>query len=219
MKKWTELEDGGSDRWLYAREVAPLCWVFLCIDDMVDCCGADAESYFCAAVSVVDVTRVSQETLNSALSCCGAASWLDQVPKESKFLAMAQCLHDAGSKAPCWEMSSPPINKERNKNWRWDVPSDSSPTFLRLRAAARRFAEEHLLEERRRNELLDTRIVNAVGQTAREFSNGGQGLWDALRRIKENPQASDEQKLVLRLYQEAGQTLGIGPVPEDIKEP
>jgi hypothetical protein len=216
MKNWEELEDGGSGRWLYVRRVGPLCWVFIGIDDMVDCCGRDTDFYFSAQVSVVDVLNTPQETVNSALSSCGAESWLHDLPKDQRFLAAAQCMFDYGAKAPCWEGSSPTINKEKNKDWQWSVPSDSSPTFTRLRAAARRFAEENLLDEEKRNELLDTRVVNKLGQTARQFAGGTESLWGTLRRIKEDPNASEEQKLVLRLYQGAGQTLGAGPVPEDI---
>jgi len=55
-----------------------------------------------------------------------------------------------------------------------------------------------------------------MGQTAREFAGGTSSLWDTLRRIKDDPNATDEQKLVLKMYQNAGQTLGAGPVPLDI---
>lgn len=218
MKGWEVFEDGGSGRWLYARSVGPLCWVFIGVDDMVECCGRDADAYFSAQVAVVDVLNASPETVGSALRGCGAESWLSDLPKDRRLQATAQCMFDYGAKAPCWEGSSPDINKEKNKDWQGDVPSDSSPTFMRLRAAARRFAEENLLEEEKRNELLDTRIVNKLGQTARQFAGGMEALWGTLRRIKEDPDASEEQKLVLRMYQGAGHTLGAGPVPVDIME-
>lgn len=218
MKKWKVLEDGGSGRWLYVRDVGPLCWVFLCVDDMVDCCGRDADCYFTAQVSVVDLLNAPLDTLRCALRTCDAESWLHELSNEDRFLAMAQCLFDHGAKAPCWEGQSPEVNKGI-KDWLWKVPSDKSPTFRRLRAEARRFAEKTLIHEDKRNWLLDTRIVNRLGQTAREYAGGTEALWDSLRRIKRNRNASAEQKLVLSLYQSADQTLGVGPIPSDLKDP
>jgi hypothetical protein len=220
MKGWVTCEDGGSGRWLYARPLdsaspaGAIVWVFICIDDMVDSCGRDADYYFNASVSVVDLLSIGVKAQEDALRSCDAQSWIHDLPTEKKWLSVAQCCHDYGAKSPCWEGTSPTINKE--KDWQWNVPSDSSPTFTRLRAAARRFAEERLLDAESRNRLLDNRIVNKLGQTAREFANGTEGLWDALRRIKRSANATEEQKLILKMYQGAGQTLGAGPVPADI---
>ena len=202
MKNWITLEDGGSGRWLYAKPLdsknpeAAAVWAFICIDDMVDACGEDASYYFAASVSVVDLLNMDSKTLEDALRSCG----LSDLPTEKKWLVLAQCCHDYGAKSPCWEDGSPSINK-KNKDWQWNVPSDDSPTFTRLRAAARRFADENLLDAESRNEFLDTRIVNQIGQTAREFANGTNGLWDVLRRIKNDQDATPEQKLILAAYQ------------------
>jgi hypothetical protein len=178
VKDWITLEDGGSGRWLYAKPLdsknpeTAVVWAFICIDDMVDACGRDADYYFAASLSVVDLLSINVEAQKSALESCDAQKWIYDLAVEKRWLAVAQCCHDYGSKSPCWEGSSPGINKEKNRDWQWNVPSDDSPTFTRLRAAARRFADENLLDAESRNEFLDTRIVNQIGQTAREFANG-----------------------------------------------
>lgn len=97
-----------------------------------------------------------------------------------------------------------------------DEDSDEDGTaFQSLKRDA--FAEtEPLLEAEHRNHLLDTKIVNALGQTAREFASTD-GLWETLRRIKADPDsATTEQRLMLKMYRGSGQTLGAGPVPSDI---
>jgi hypothetical protein len=229
MKGWITCEDGGSGRWLYARPLdvsaknwkrgfSANVWAFICLDDMVDACGQDADYYFSASVSVVDLTVIPTEAQQAALSSCGAAGWTLETLNEKYWLAVAHCCHDHGNRAPCWEGASPAINKSKRKHWKWEVPSDTSPTFTQLRAAARRFAEENLLDVTQRAALLNTRVVNAIGQTALEYSTGTDGLWNALRRIKQDPGASKEQKLTLATYQRATQTLGAGPVPADIME-
>jgi hypothetical protein len=220
MANWTTLEDGGSCRWVYAREVAPLTWVFLRIDDMVDACGRDADYWFHCDVAVVNLaTATANGTLASALECCGAESWLDDLPAESKPLAMAQCLFDYGAHSPLWQKASPTIDKDADGDWQFDAPDESDPDFADLLDAGRDWAESNLLDDDNRENLLDTTIVNRIGQTAREFAGGTAGLWDALRRIAADPNASAESKLVLRMYQGAGQTLGAGPVPADIAKP
>jgi hypothetical protein len=217
MANWTTLEDGGSNRWLYARKVAPMTWVFLRIDDMVDACGRDANYWFHCDVATVDLdAAVTSGALADALRSCDAESWLSDLPLDAQNLAMAQCCFDYGASSPLWQDGSPEIDKDADDDWRWNAPEESDPEFADLLDAGRDWAEANLLDADNRERLLDTTIVNKIGQTAREFAGGTAGLWDALRRIAADPNASTEQKLVLRMYQGAGQTLGAGPVPADI---
>jgi len=217
MKDWTTLEDGDSGRWIYARKVAPQVWLFLRMDDMVDACGGDATYYFHCDVGVVDLQQATEcGTLTSALESCDAKSWMHDLPVEKHNLAMAQCLFDHGAWSPLWQDGSPEIEKDDDGDWKFDIPDEDDPVFTDLLEAGRKWVEENLLDEDNRNHLLDTKIVNAIGQTAREFAGGTSSLWDTLRRIQSDPNASDEQKLVLKMYQNAGQTLGAGPVPLDI---
>ena len=216
MKNWETLQDGGSGTWVYSRKVGPLAWVFLQVMDMVDACGSEADYYFHGDVSVIDLKDLPPDQIGKALRSCSAEDWIFDLPKEKRFLVMAQVCHEY-CRAPLWQGESPAINKEHNKDWQWNVPGDTSPTFLRLRAAARRWAEESLLDEENRNQLLDSTVVNAIGQSAREYSRGTEGLWSKLREIKGSENATPEQKLVLQMYASAGNTLGAGPVPEDLR--
>jgi len=217
MKDWTTLEDGGSGRWVYAREVAPMTWVFLRIDDMVDSCGGEATYYFHCDVGVVDLRQGTESgSLTEAMKSCDADSWMHDLPEENRPLAMAQCLFDHGAWSPLWQEGSPEIDKEADEDWKFNVPDEDDPVFSDLLEAGRKWAEENLLDEGSRDHLLDTKIVNKIGQTAREFAGGTNSLWDTLRRIKDDPNATKEQKLLLKMYQNAKQTLGAGPVPPDI---
>lgn len=64
---------------------------------------------------------------------------------------------------------------------------------------------------------LDTRVVNKLGQTSREFAGGIDSTWDTLRNIQAlGDKATPSQKIVLKMYQNGGQTLGGNKVPFDI---
>ena len=215
-KGWKTLEDGGSGRWIYSKKVAPSTWIFLKIDDMVDACGRDANCYFCCDVGVVDLEQgMRSGSLASALESCDAKSWLFDIPVENQQLAMAQCLFDYGAYSPVWRGSSPEVDKT-DEDWSFNVPDEGSKEFKKLLRSAKKWAEENLTDEDDRNHLLDTKIVNKLGQTAREYAGGTESLWNTLRQIRDNPEASDAQKLFLKMYQMAGQTFGAGPVPGDI---
>jgi len=216
---WNVLEDGGSGRWIYSKQVEALVWLFLRMDDMVDSCGGDATYYFHCDVGVVDMQQATEcGTLAEALKSCDADSWMHDLPEESRPLAMAQCLFDHGAWSPLWQEGSPEIDKEADEDWKFNIPDESDPDFLDLLEAGRKWAEENALDYGSRTHLLDTKIVNGIGQTAREFAGGTGSLWNTLRRIKSDPNATDEQKLVLKMYRNVGNTLGAGPVPQDIIE-
>ena len=53
---------------------------------------------------------------------------------------------------------------------------EHSKDFKAIRAAARREAEA-MLDDATRDNALDTRIVNKIGQTARQYASGTAGLW------------------------------------------
>jgi len=207
-RNWLTLADGGSGSWLYAREAAPGVWLFIEILDLVEYMGNDANVRWSASVDVVDLTTVSPNTLVSAMESCGG--WFGEVDPTP--LMLAEVLHSYGAKSPMWSGEAG-IVSDRN---RYDSPDERHRPFRDLRAQARREAEA-LLDADYRDEVLDTRIVNAIGQTAREYANGSDGLWTALRRIATDPSASVEQQIVLKMYANAGQTLGCGPVPDDLR--
>jgi len=130
--------------------------------------------------------------------------------------AVAEMCLCVGSAAPVWNSSGGKLKHDKYGNIEIDNYS-TCPSFRKLRKEARQEAESLLEDEDARNNLLDTKVVNRIGQTAREYANGAEGLWTGLRRIKDDPEATEEQKLVLKMYADCEQTLGAGPVPEDLK--
>jgi len=214
-KNWDVLEDGGSGRWVYSRKVSNGVYLFICIGDMVDACGKEAEYWFHAEVSVVNLNIIGDQGVENALESAGI--YLPDYPESKWDLISAELCHSYGSKGVLWGNSSASIDKT-NKDWQWNCPSEGSKVFRGLRASARRFAEANLVDDTNRDSLLDSTIVNAIGQSARSYMGGTEELWDQLRFIKGDPNATAAQKLVLGMYQKCEHTLGAGPIPKDIKE-
>lgn len=207
-RKWLVLQDG-SDQWLYVAK-SGLTYVFVELTDLPAYCGSDAGVQWCAQVASVDLASADLDTQAQALQSCGAdVDHLDDCSPEERLLCIAEAMFSYGAKSPLW---SDGAGKPR------DGASDDSRDFRSLRAAARRVAED-MLDDSTRDDVLDSRIVNAIGQTAREFAQGTSGLWDALRRIRDaGDQATPDQQLILKMYAKCEQTLGAGPVPADIRE-
>lgn len=212
---WLELFDGGSGQWLYVcREVAT--YIFIDIIDMVEACGRDADVWWCAEVSVIDLLEIPPKTMADAIRSCGEERDYD-FKSEMDRLRLAEMVFSFGDKARLWSGSAREVTKKDREEFR--TYDERDPAFRTLRAEARRFAEESLFDEENRNRLMDNTIVNRLGQTARQFMQGTDALWGKLREIKElGDDASPEQRLVLRMYQKAGTTLGAGPVPKDLVE-
>lgn len=207
-RNWTVLADGGSGNYLYAREATSGVYVFIEILDLPEYMGKEATVRWCASVDVVDIFATSPETIDSAMRSCG----FDEAEIEPTPLILAEVLHSYGAKSPMWSGDAGRVNEHNF----YDHPDERHRPFRDIRAEARREAEA-LLDADYRDEMLDTRIVNAIGQTAREFADGTPGLWSALRRIAADPDASPSQKLVLKMYGNAGQTLGGDVVPADLR--
>jgi hypothetical protein len=207
-RNWTVLADGGSGNYLYAREATSGVYVFIEILDLPEYMGKEATVRWCASVDVVDIFATSPETIDSAMRSCG----FDEAEIEPTPLILAEVLHSYGAKSPMWSGDAGRVNEHNF----YDRPDERHRPFRDIRAEARREAEA-LLDADYRDEMLDTRIVNAIGQTAREFADGTPGLWSALRRIAADPDASPSQKLVLKMYGNAGQTLGGDVVPADLR--
>lgn len=189
-RKWAVLYDGGSGEWRYFARSGNT-YVFIRIMDMVDACGRDATYQWDAEVSSVDLDAADADTIQSALECCGQTGehTPDLATDEGK-LTLAICMFDYGAKSPLWSDGAGKPS---------EYASDKGKPFLRLRAAARREAER-MLDDSERDHVLDTRVVNAVGQTAREFAGGRAGLHAALARIASDPDASVGNKLLLKLH-------------------
>lgn len=210
---WLELYDGGSGQWLYAC-CDILTYIFIEVTDLVDACGKDATERWVASVSVVDLIEATPKTMAEAIQYCGYVGEIDFKKSEDR-LQLAEMLFSAGAKAPMWEKCGGKVTEDNL----YDSPGETHPAFRTLRSQAHLYAKAELFNEDHRNELLDSKVVNKVGQTAREFAAGSEGLWTALRRIKKmGVEATPEQQIILKMYRGAGQTLGAGPVPKDIME-
>ena len=210
-RHWNILADGGSGTYLYAREAAPGVWLFIEIHDLPDMMGRNATARWSASVDVVDVFATSPETLASAIQSCGWEGIYD-IEGGPTPLMLAEVLHSYGAKSPMWSGEAGRVNEHNF----YDSPGEEHRPFRDIRAEARREAEA-LLDAQYRDKVLDSRIVNKLGQTAREYADGTPGLWSALRRIASDPDASPSQKLVLKMYGAAGQTLGGDAVPDDLR--
>ena len=209
---WNVLADGGSGTYLYAREAAPGVFIFIEIMDLPSMMGREATVRWSASVSVVDLNAVKGKTLTSAVRSCGG-DFLYKVEGGPTPLMLAEILHSYGAKSPMWSGEAGKVN-ERNY---YDRPGEGHRPFRDLRAVARRKAEA-LLDADTRDNLLDTRIVNKLGQTAREYAGGPGAMWGTLRRIAANPEATPEQALMLTLYAGARRTLGGDVVPADLRK-
>lgn len=215
--------------WVYAavdgtlEEGKGTTFVFLRILDMVEYCGRDTEIRWEADVSVVDTVN-SAGSIRAALDCVGSdlPERLKDLPKHQMIAEtlrpdvqweMAYALFTYGARSPMWDGRAGELPGGFDP---CDLP-ETDRAWSKLRVEALKEAKKVLEDEVYRNELLDTRVVNKLGQTAREYAQAD-GLWKSLRRISGDPEASVEQQLVLKMYQNSERTLGGEPIPADIKE-
>jgi hypothetical protein len=170
MRGWIQLEDGGSGRWLYIKPV-PQGTLFLVIEDAIELCGKEAATYFYGSLALVDPSEVSETDQQLALSFMGCEH--DDPTAEVVTIA----LFEYGAKAPLHNDDSGPMPKRFSQCWDgYSVPSETSRYFTSLRARLRKAARDF---ESNPDAALD-KVVNAVGQTARQYARGVHGLWDTL---------------------------------------
>ena len=205
LKDWTTLQDGGSGTWLWVRESGEK-FIFVEIIDMVDACGRDATMELCASVDIVAPSDLSPTTIQSAIQSCG---WMGADVDNP--LHLAEILHSYGAKAPMWSEDG---GKSAEESDGLSVDEDSEE-FEALLFAALEEAETYL-DDAFTEQALDSRVVNNLGQTARQFMDGHEGLYETLIDIKrKGDKATPDQQLALKMYQNAGATLA-GPIPIDV---
>lgn len=210
MFEWKTLQDGGSYTWLYSKEIDGA-WLFIEITDMVDACGRDAQYLYYAELSAVLPDEVGIEDTTRALQSVGFEGLgidLDLTPA-----ILAEVLHEYGCKAPLWSAEAVPLPEDVDAV-DWPEPDEDSDEFKSLLSDALREAEAAATDLETR---LDSGTVNKIGQTPREFMSGTEGLWDALRRIQNDPEATAEQKIILKMYGACESTLSGSTIPSDIK--
>lgn len=207
-KTWLELRDGGSGQWMYAVSHG-LCFVFIVIDDLVDV-GARELGLFCASVRVVDLSKMSHKTIADVLKSCGIEfNTIADIPEP---LEIAECCMDYGAAANLWEECGGKVTE----SFMYGGADEKHPAFRKLRSDARKYAEENCFDYDSLVELMDNTVVNAIGSTATEYMCGD--IWTALGRAKDNPEATEEQKLIMKIYGNAERTLGGEKIPEFLKE-
>ena len=227
-RHWLELRDGGSDEWLYicqdagdAEHISGWRFFFIELIDMPAACGSDAQNRWACQVDIVDLLEASAETMADALRSCGIDNTCE-LPNQTTLqgrLELAEMMRDYGAKSPMWCESGGKIKFDAHGNPDDGSYDENCPAFRRLRKEAREFVEQNLFDHESCEHILDTKIVNKIGQTAREFAQGTAGLWSSLRRIKaQGDEATPEQKLILGMYAKCEHTLGAGPIPEDIRK-
>jgi hypothetical protein len=211
---WLELLDGGSDQWLYVCGYS-LTYIFIDIKDDPAWAGSDATNLFSARVQVVDLFTTPLDVVASAMQSCGRSLNDLDFKKAEDRLSIAEMLQSVGSASPMWNDAAGKVGP----NSKWDGHDERHPAFRTLRRKAHDYARVNLFDEEIRNHLLDTQIVNGIGQTAREYAQGIEAHWNALRRLKElGDKATPEQQLMLKMTGRCENTLGAGPIPKDLRE-
>ena len=157
MPLWQTWEDGGSDRWVYARQMPPIpcgIWHIIRIDDMDGVCGRvcgrdnEEQPRYAAELVEVDLAIIPEESVEAALRSCG---WDDTPDTE---VALIECLSSYGCYSP--------------------LASSAGSNLRALERQMRR--ESRAAEDPERHAALMARPVNAIGQTAREYAMGDAGL-------------------------------------------
>lgn len=217
----------------------PPVYLFIEIIDMVDACGKDMleQLDLSGKVYLVEPGRYGARDLNSAFQSCGWDGIKDMVeefvdsgddvedddetssetqPNRGAIpdigLLYADFLRSYGHKSPLHSASGGRIVTEKNLHDGVDERG--------VRALLRELlveANQYIADNTALQATLDTKVVNKTGQTSREFAGGIDSTWDTLRRIQDmGDEATPAQKLVLKMYKNAGQTMGGDKVPLDI---
>lgn len=213
----------------------PPVYLFIEIQDMVDACGRDmlGQLDLSGEVYLVEPGRYGARDLYRVYQSCGWDGIKDMVeefvetsnessneaqPNRGAIpdigLLYADLLRNYEHKSPLHSASGGRIVTEKNLH---DGVDESSKGFSSLLRELLVEANQYIADNTVLQATLDTKVVNKMGQTSREFAGGIDSTWDTLRRIQDmGDNATPAQKLVLKMYKNAGQTLGGDKVPLDI---
>jgi hypothetical protein len=146
MNKWKELQDGGSDTWLWILELSSSTFLAVEVDDLPD----EGKEYPRYAGQLVYVD-IDWESRYEALRSCGQDE-AGEYPAES----LVEMMVGHGAKAPLKSLNS-----------RYRGEDSWKPVGAALRAEGNRVARDPGLLEA----LLST-VVNPIGSSALEYGNG-----------------------------------------------
>jgi hypothetical protein len=198
---WQMLQDGSDGTWQYWRKQGMCFWFIEVIDYKEHLSEKEwrenpsfDEGLFEATLKLVDLSEVPSEKIAEALRSCGRDD-IEELEDDQKLLWSAEALASYGTYA-------------RMGTWQ-------NTRMVTARAPAREECDRLMNDDAYYEEQME-RPVNALGSTAREFARGD--LWSSLQRIKDNPDATLEQKITLKMYQSAERTLGGEKIPDSLKE-
>lgn len=218
-------------------EVEAPTYLFIEIQDMVDACGRDmlGQLNLAGEVYLVEPSRYSARDLKSAFESCGGDGIKDLIEEfvDSEYtgvsskipggpasvpdigLLYADFLRSYGKKARLHSTSGGRIVTEKNLH---DGVDEGSKGFSQLLRELLTEANQYATDNVKLETTLDTRVVNKLGETARQCAGGIDSHWDTLRSIQaKGDKATREQKLYLKMtMNSSGQTLGGDIVPLDI---
>lgn len=221
---WLEVQNDGEDAVYAARdgsfeEGKGMTYVFLRVIDMVAACGREADFRWAGDVSVVELLNIEPETAQSAFRSMGEEyvdylKVLAETDQETVWFEMACALHMHGARAELLSNSAGKLPYDYDP---WAL-SDMRRSFGECRLELAEFGEEILRDEALRNHLMDTTVVNRIGQTARSAMRGTGALWEHLIGLKnsETPLTPD-QEIILKIYGSCEHTLGAGPIPAELR--
>jgi hypothetical protein len=128
----------------------------------------------------------------------------------SNRLQLAEACLGHGASATLWQESGGKVTK----TFEFGGHDEKHPAFRKLRSDARKFAVTLADDETREAEMSGS--ANAMGSTHREMMRGD--IYSAMFRAKANPDATSEQKLVIKMYSECERTLDGKAIPEGLSK-
>jgi hypothetical protein len=184
--QWQVRED--DTNYKEVRKVGPRQYQFITMTDMVDACGRDAskDEPFVWELYLVDLDVIPRDVQESAAKCCDLDSWfpphigeghekLDDTLRRE--MAVAECCHDYGAKAPLGMWSG-----------------KSGVKGGKLHREARREASQLLAPKALAKAM--ARPVNGIGSTATEFMAGD--IFSAMQRGAES--GDPKARLMAKVY-------------------
>lgn len=179
MKGWNDAAGLGDEG--YIRRAPDGSFFLLRIDDMWEATGDEDRPHYNVQVMRVDLKEVSDGDIDNAIQSC--SGWAtreeleEQVAPRLHAEVIAEMLASYGQYQPLDQFDGNRLD--------------------RVRAEARRCAEEYMRSTHRLDRALD-RPVNKIGSTAREYGRGD--LNAPLRRYQREPTGDPSMDILLKMH-------------------
>lgn len=208
-KFWLELQ-AGDGTWLWA--ISDGRWyIFLRMLDLEEYGGSEMKGELCTEVMVVNEELTPLKHITAALQSSGMSN-SDIILNDR--LAVATALLEHGCYAPAY---SEVVTTAKDEPFH-----ETHVKFRTARKEAADFVKDNLLDDAKREKYLSERTVNKIGQSAAQYAEwdgygNGMSFFDKLREIRDNPDKSEDQRLLLQMYGNADHTLGGVKIPPDLR--